>query len=89
MIAWSRRGCSRSGLARLFALSHRSERNKDLPLGASRSSVDRPSPTGRIPRFFVDRPIFASVIAIVTVFTGLLALCNLPITQIGTLFRRR
>ncbi|HEY5952890.1 MAG TPA: efflux RND transporter permease subunit [Terrimicrobiaceae bacterium] len=36
---------------------------------------------GRIPRFFVDRPIFASVIAIVTVFTGLLALCNLPITQ--------
>ncbi|HET9523936.1 MAG TPA: multidrug efflux RND transporter permease subunit [Terrimicrobiaceae bacterium] len=36
---------------------------------------------GGIPRFFIDRPIFASVIAIVTVFAGVIALFNLPIAQ--------
>ncbi len=36
---------------------------------------------GGIPRFFIDRPIFASVIAIVTVFVGVIALFNLPVAQ--------
>jgi multidrug efflux pump len=36
---------------------------------------------GGIPRFFIDRPIFASVIAIVTMLAGLIALFNLPIAQ--------
>ena len=36
---------------------------------------------GGIPRFFIDRPIFASVIAIVTILAGLIALFNLPIAQ--------
>jgi multidrug efflux pump len=36
---------------------------------------------GGIPRFFIDRPIFASVIAIVTVFAGVIAMFNLPIAQ--------
>jgi multidrug efflux pump len=36
---------------------------------------------GGIPRFFIDRPIFASVIAIVTVFAGVIALFDLPIAQ--------
>ena len=36
---------------------------------------------GGIPRFFIDRPIFASVIAIVTVFVGVIALFNLPMAQ--------
>jgi multidrug efflux pump len=34
-----------------------------------------------IPRFFIDRPIFAGVIAIVTVFVGLIAMTALPIAQ--------
>ena len=34
-----------------------------------------------VPRFFIDRPIFAAVIAIVTVFVGLIALFRLPIAQ--------
>ena len=36
---------------------------------------------GGIPRFFIDRPIFASVIAIVTVFAGVIALFSLPVAQ--------
>jgi multidrug efflux pump len=36
---------------------------------------------GGIPRFFIDRPVFASVIAIVTVFAGAIALFTLPIAQ--------
>ncbi len=36
---------------------------------------------GGIPRFFIDRPIFAAVIAIITVFVGLVSLNNLPIAQ--------
>ncbi len=36
---------------------------------------------GGIPRFFIDRPIFASVIAIVTMLAGVIALFNLPIAQ--------
>jgi multidrug efflux pump subunit AcrB len=34
-----------------------------------------------ISRFFIDRPIFASVLAIVTVLAGLIAAFNLPIAQ--------
>lgn len=34
-----------------------------------------------IPRFFIDRPIFAAVIAIVTMLAGGIALFNLPISQ--------
>jgi multidrug efflux pump subunit AcrB len=44
---------------------------------------------GGIPRFFIDRPIFASVIAIVTVFAGVIALFSLPVAQYRTSFRRR
>jgi multidrug efflux pump len=35
----------------------------------------------QIPRFFIDRPIFAGVVAIVTVFVGLIAMTALPIAQ--------
>src|SRR5262249_37549041 len=34
-----------------------------------------------IPRFFIDRPIFANVIAIVTVIFGLVTLSSLPVEQ--------
>ncbi len=34
-----------------------------------------------LPRFFIDRPIFAWVIAIVILLAGVLALRNLPVTQ--------
>ena len=34
-----------------------------------------------IPRFFIDRPIFANVIAIVTVIFGLVTLRSLPVEQ--------
>ncbi len=34
-----------------------------------------------IPRFFIDRPIFANVIAIVTVIFGLVTLVQLPVDQ--------
>ena len=34
-----------------------------------------------IPRFFIDRPIFANVIAIVTVIFGLVTLVRLPVEQ--------
>lgn len=37
-----------------------------------------------LPRFFIDRPIFAWVIAIVIVLAGALALKNLPVTQYPT-----
>ena len=40
---------------------------------------------GGIPRFFIDRPIFASVIAIVTMLAGVIALFNLPIAQYPTI----
>ena len=32
-------------------------------------------------RFFIDRPIFASVLSIVIVFAGLLAMRTLPVAQ--------
>ncbi len=35
----------------------------------------------RLPRFFIDRPIFAAVIAIVTVLVGGIAMVQLPIAQ--------
>lgn len=35
----------------------------------------------KLPRYFIDRPIFAAVIAIVTVLVGLIALFQLPISQ--------
>lgn len=35
----------------------------------------------QIPRFFIDRPIFAGVVAILTVFVGLIAMTVLPIAQ--------
>lgn len=35
----------------------------------------------QIPRFFIDRPIFAAVVAILTVFVGLIAMTVLPIAQ--------
>jgi len=35
----------------------------------------------QIPRFFIDRPIFAAVIAILTVFIGAIAMWQLPIAQ--------
>jgi multidrug efflux pump len=35
----------------------------------------------QIPRFFIDRPIFAAVVAILTVFVGLIAMTALPIAQ--------
>jgi multidrug efflux pump subunit AcrB len=34
-----------------------------------------------IPRFFIDRPIFASVLSIVVTLAGAVALVNLPIAQ--------
>ena len=34
-----------------------------------------------ISRFFIDRPIFAAVISIVTVLVGAIALTTLPIAQ--------
>jgi len=34
-----------------------------------------------LPRFFIDRPIFAAVIAIVTVLAGGIAMVQLPIAQ--------
>lgn len=34
-----------------------------------------------LPRYFIDRPIFAAVIAIVTVLVGVIALFQLPISQ--------
>jgi len=34
-----------------------------------------------IPHFFIDRPIFASVLSIVIVVVGLIALQGLPIAQ--------
>ena len=34
-----------------------------------------------MPRFFIDRPIFAWVIAIVIVLSGLMALRQLPVAQ--------
>src|SRR5690242_21830646 len=34
-----------------------------------------------IPRFFIDRPIFAWVIAIMVMLAGLLAVKNLPVSQ--------
>jgi multidrug efflux pump len=37
-----------------------------------------------LPRFFIDRPIFAWVIAIIIVLAGSLALKNLPVTQYPT-----
>jgi multidrug efflux pump len=37
-----------------------------------------------LPRFFIDRPIFAWVIAIVILLAGALALRNLPVTQYPT-----
>jgi multidrug efflux pump len=37
-----------------------------------------------LPRFFIDRPIFAWVIAIVILLAGVLALRNLPVTQYPT-----
>lgn len=37
-----------------------------------------------LPRFFIDRPIFAWVIAIIIVLAGALALRNLPVTQYPT-----
>lgn len=36
---------------------------------------------GELSRFFIDRPIFASVIAILTIFVGAIAAFNLPIAQ--------
>ena len=33
------------------------------------------------PRFFIDRPIFASVLSIVIVVIGLVAMVTLPIAQ--------
>ena len=33
------------------------------------------------PRFFIDRPIFASVLSIVIVVVGLVAMANLPVAQ--------
>jgi multidrug efflux pump len=36
---------------------------------------------GQLSRFFIDRPIFASVIAILTIFVGAIAAFNLPIAQ--------
>ena len=35
----------------------------------------------QIPRFFIDRPIFAAVVAVLTVFVGLIAMTALPIAQ--------
>jgi The (Largely Gram-negative Bacterial) Hydrophobe/Amphiphile Efflux-1 (HAE1) Family len=35
----------------------------------------------QIPRFFIDRPIFAAVVAILTVFVGLIAMTALPVAQ--------
>ena len=34
-----------------------------------------------LPKFFIDRPIFAAVVAIITVFVGGIALMSLPIAQ--------
>ena len=34
-----------------------------------------------ISHFFIDRPIFASVISIVIVIAGLVAMANLPVAQ--------
>lgn len=34
-----------------------------------------------ISRFFIERPIFANVIAIVTVIIGLICLAKLPVAQ--------
>src|SRR6478609_4515690 len=34
-----------------------------------------------LPKFFIDRPIFAAVVAIITVFVGSIALMSLPIAQ--------
>jgi HAE1 family hydrophobic/amphiphilic exporter-1 len=34
-----------------------------------------------ISRFFIERPIFANVIAIVTIILGLVAVYGLPVTQ--------
>ena len=36
-------------------------------------------------RFFIDRPIFAWVVAIVVMLTGALAVANLPIAQYPTI----
>jgi HAE1 family hydrophobic/amphiphilic exporter-1 len=38
-----------------------------------------------IPRFFIDRPVFASVIALLTVVAGLVALPALPVEQFPTI----
>lgn len=38
-----------------------------------------------MPKFFIDRPIFAWVIAIITMLAGLLALIKLPVAQYPTI----
>lgn len=38
-----------------------------------------------MPKFFIDRPIFAWVIAIITMLAGLLAIIKLPVAQYPTI----
>lgn len=40
-------------------------------------------------RYFIDRPIFAWVIAIVIMLAGLLAIRSLPVAQFPEIARRR
>ncbi|WP_148699064.1 efflux RND transporter permease subunit, partial [Morganella morganii] len=37
-----------------------------------------------MPKFFIERPIFAWVIAIITMLAGLLAIMKLPVAQYPT-----
>ncbi len=38
-----------------------------------------------MPKFFIERPIFAWVIAIITMLAGLLAIIQLPVSQYPTI----
>jgi HAE1 family hydrophobic/amphiphilic exporter-1 len=43
----------------------------------------------RFAHFFIDRPVFASVLSIITVIVGSLAIFNLPVAQYPRSRRRR
>src|SRR5206468_11723063 len=54
------------------------------PARSSRSDPSRPvsrTTTAMISRFFIDHPVFANVIAAVTILLGAVALTNLPVEQ--------
>ena len=55
--------------------------NQSTPADSGQPADAKPEQAKMIPHFFIDRPIFASVLSIVIVVLGLVSLQDLPIAQ--------